>query len=207
MLRQLCAGLSVVILPVALSAQEVRLTDDVKSKSFEVAGETYVVARSQNNRGLIEQEFAKTGRPCPPFCITDMTAAEGVETVGELEVIEFVENVVANGRGVLIDSRSPSWYQNGTIPGAMNMYFPALDQLNPFRDDILAALGGVKTEDGWDFANAIELTMFCNGPWSDETTRAINNLIGLGYPAEKLQYYRGGMQVWKVLGLSVEVPA
>lgn len=207
MLRRFYAGLAVLSVPIAVTTQEVRLTDDMKSTSFEIVGETYVVARSQNNRGFIEQEFAKTGRPCPPFCITDMVAADGVKTIGELEVNNFVENVVANGKDVLVDSRDPSWFSEGTIPSAMNMYFPALDKMNPFHDDILTALGGAQTDDGWNFDNAIEMTMFRNGPWSDETTRAINNLISLGYPAEKLQYYRGGMQVWKVLGLSVEVPA
>lgn len=28
-------------------------------------------------------------------------------------------------------------------------------------------------------------------------------MIEAGYPAEKIHYYRGGMQVWRMLGLSV----
>ena len=27
-----------------------------------------------------------------------------------------------------------------------------------------------------------------------------------GFPAEKVAYYRGGMQMWKILGLTVVVP-
>jgi hypothetical protein len=28
-------------------------------------------------------------------------------------------------------------------------------------------------------------------------------MIAAGYPAERIAYYRGGMQVWRLLGLTV----
>lgn len=31
-------------------------------------------------------------------------------------------------------------------------------------------------------------------------------MIELGFPAEKIFYYRGGMQVWRMLGLTVSDP-
>jgi len=31
-------------------------------------------------------------------------------------------------------------------------------------------------------------------------------LIKLGYPEEKMKYYRGGMQAWQLLGLTTIVP-
>jgi hypothetical protein len=31
-------------------------------------------------------------------------------------------------------------------------------------------------------------------------------LLSHGYPPEKVYYYRGGMQMWKVLGLTVVMP-
>ena len=40
--------------------------------------------------------------------------------------------------------------------------------------------------------------------WSN---RAIANLLSVGYPGEKIYYYRGGMQGWLTLGLTVHVPA
>ena len=58
----------------------------------------------------------------------------------------------------------------------------------------------------WNFGKAKELLLWCNGPWCDQSPRAIRNLLALGYPAEKLRYYRGGMQDWMVLGLTVTVP-
>jgi hypothetical protein len=48
--------------------------------------------------------------------------------------------------------------------------------------------------------------MFCNGPWCDQSPRALKNLVLLGYPPHKLNYYRGGMQLWQLLGLTAVVP-
>ena len=48
--------------------------------------------------------------------------------------------------------------------------------------------------------------LFCNGIWSDQSLRGLQALRAAGYPAEKLRYYRGGMQDWQILGLTVVVP-
>jgi rhodanese-related sulfurtransferase len=39
--------------------------------------------------------------------------------------------------------------------------------------------------------------------WCGQSPTAIRAMIAAGYPAEKIQYYRGGMQDWRILGLSV----
>lgn len=207
MLRLFGAVLSIASLPLVASAQEVRLTNDIIDLNYEIGGKTFKVERNQKNAAVIEQEFARVARPCPPFCITNMHAADGVATVGELELIKFIQASVTQGSGLLLDIRAPSLYERGTIPGAMNMYYPALNNINPFRADIFKALGGVQVNEDWDFTNAIELTLFSNGPWSDEAERAIKDLVAVGYPPEKLNYYRGGIQLWKLFGLTVEVPA
>ncbi len=193
--------------PVALHAQDVKLSSELASKSIVMSnGETLVIERIQDTSHQLKGEFTKTSRACPPFCITSMTAAPGVETVGELEVVSFLENTVARGEGLLLDSRMPDWFVKGTIPGAINVPFATLDAQNPYRDDILKALGARQTGDTWDFAGAKELMLFCNGPWCEQSTRAITSLRQAGYPPEKLRYYRGGMQVWMLLGLTVQRP-
>jgi rhodanese-related sulfurtransferase len=58
----------------------------------------------------------------------------------------------------------------------------------------------------WDFSNARDILLFCNGPWCDQSPRAIRALVKLGYPVNKMYYYRGGMQDWLLLGLTVAVP-
>ena len=69
------------------------------------------------------------------------------------------------------------------------------------------ALGAKKGRDGGlDFTNAKELMLYCNGLWCGQSPRAIRNLLAAGYPAEKLFYYRGGMQAWLSVGLTEYVP-
>lgn len=187
-------------------AQEVRLTENLSSVSVEVAGQLLTIERNQDTQARLDNEFTKTSRPCPPFCIAPIEASAGVRTVGELEVISFIETSVAQGSGLLVDTRLPEWFAKGTIPGAVNVPFSTLDQSNPYRDQILAALGGKNAGGAWDFTNARELTLFCNGPWCEQSRHAIDDLVEVGYPASKLNYYRGGMQLWLLLGLTVETP-
>jgi len=187
-------------------AQEVRITPDTSSFTIDLNGQIISIGRVQDSSHTIAPEFQKTSRPCPPFCIHPMSAGDGVQTVGELEVIDFLEKKVASGAGLLIDSRVPEWFAKGTLPGAVNVPFTTLESTNPYRDQILQALGAVRAGEGWDFSRAYELTMFCNGPWCDQSPRAIRNLLDAGYPAEKINYYRGGMQVWLSLGLTVQSP-
>lgn len=59
---------------------------------------------------------------------------------------------------------------------------------------------------GWDFSQAKSLVLWCNGPWCGQSPTAIKGLIGQGYPANKIRYYRGGMQLWRVFGLPVVSP-
>lgn len=207
MLRLLKGAISaIVITSTPAFAQEVRITPEASSYTIDINGKQITIARTQDPSATVSLEFAKTSRPCPPFCIHPMSAGDGVQTVGELEVISFLEDKVATGQGLLIDSRIPEWFQKGTIPGAVNVPFSTLEPANPYRDQILSALGAVETGAGWDFSSAYDITLFCNGPWCDQSPRAIRSLLSVGYPPEKLAYYRGGMQVWLLLGLTVQAP-
>jgi rhodanese-related sulfurtransferase len=206
-MRRFVAGLFMLLFAVPIAAAEpVGLTPDVLRKEIVIAGQTIVIGRNQDNAATLPAEFARTSRPCPPFCIAPMTVAPGVETLGELELVAFLETTVARGRGVLIDSRLPEFYVKGAIPGAVNVPFTALDPANPYRDAILEALGAVRQASGWDFSGAQELAMYCNGPWCEQSPRAIRHLLDAGYPAAKLRYYRGGMQDWLSLGLTTVLP-
>ncbi|MGB5520728.1 MAG: hypothetical protein WBO73_20030, partial [Gammaproteobacteria bacterium] len=66
---------------------------------------------------------------------------------------------------------------------------------------------GEQKTDTWDFSEAKQILLWCNGPWCGQSPRAIRALISLGYPAEKLYYYRGGMQMWQSLGLTTVLPS
>lgn len=190
------------------AAQEVRLSEDRAEAVVVLDGQTLTIRRNPDPGAVLTGEFARTSRACPPFCIQPQEAAPGVATLAELELIAFLQDRVAQGRGLLVDARLPEWQAKGTIPGAVGVPFATLAATNPYRDEILRALGArALPGGGFDFAEAAELALFGNGPWCDQAPRAIRHLIEAGYPAEKLSYYRDGMQGWLMLGLTVAMPA
>lgn len=197
------ATLALVITSAPIFAQDVNITADMAETSFPVKGQTVTIQRNQDPTHRLDPEFTKTSRACPPFCVTPMNVAEDVTTVGELEVLDFLKTTVSAGTGLLLDTRTPEWFVKGSIPGALNVPSETLTPKNPYRNEILRAFGGIQDGDAWTFTDATELLLFCNGPWCDQSPRAIRGLLDAGYPADKIKYYRGGVQVWKLLGLTM----
>jgi rhodanese-related sulfurtransferase len=131
---------------------------------------------------------------------------EGIETYGELEVIEFMKKQETDKNLVLIDARMRPWYNKGTIPGAINLSFKSFEPTH-YDFEVVMDKAGVVYEDGvYDFKDAKTLLLFCNGVWCPQSTWAIENLLKIGYPKEKLLWYRGGMYSWKMLNLTTIVP-
>lgn len=172
-------------------------------------GKPVTIRREENPAATIRADYALTARQCPPYCIQPMQLAAGVETLGELEVLDFLQRIrQGEGKLLVVDSRTPDWYAKGTIPGAVNVAY-AQNMAGQATDlpgvrKTLPELFGVKEAAGaYDFSGAYTLVIFCNGPWCGQTPNYIRTLLGLGYPASKLKWYRGGMQDWCSLGLSV----
>ena len=178
------------------SAQEVGLTKDMAEVTVETPTGPVTISRIQDTDHEITGEWARTSRPCPNFCIQPMTPAEGVITIGELELIEMLQDPETK----VIDSRTREWFDSGTIPGAISIPYT-------YIIDELGQLGCEVDFEGWDCANAQDVALFCNGLWCGQSPTAIRNMIEAGYPAERIHYYRGGMQSWRVLGLTVTEPA
>jgi rhodanese-related sulfurtransferase len=177
-----------------------------------IDGRSVEIVRNQDQSNVVNPAFAKTSRKCPPFCIQPSQIGSGVETIGELEVIEYVKRMAEGDDSILlIDSRTPDWVAKGTIPGAVNLPWT---RLNPAKGadpisigEIFVGKFGVQELEGlWDFREAKTLVMFCNGMWCGQSPNNIRNLLRFGYPAEKLKWYRGGMQDWEILGLSTSKP-
>jgi rhodanese-related sulfurtransferase len=220
-------------MPPDVLAVDVMLTDYLAYLEVKHDDRVVRVERIQDQENVLNDGFAKTSRKCPPFCIQPMKVAPGVTTVGEAEIFRFMERQMAQGTGLLIDARTPSWHEKGTIPGSINIPFTVFsgDDNDPATIAALERIGGVRRgevsgmtrkfeqamaplglfganakTDFWDFSNAKELVLWCNGPWCGQSPRAIKALIDHGFPPEKISYYRGGMQMWKILGLTVVVP-
>ena len=192
-------------------------------------GRSVKVQRVQDPDYELKGYFAKTARKCPPFCIQPVSPDPAVAGIGEVELFDFMETKLRDGSGLLIDARTESWYRKGTIPGSVNYPFTLFDKdsQDPGMAELLKAFGARergevgavsrmledwgwsetrnKTED-WDFSEAKELVFWCNGPACGQSPRAIRGLLNVGYPGEKLKYYRGGMQMWQMWGLTTVVP-
>ena len=191
------------------AALDVNITGDLEYVDVMHDGRPVRIMRNQDPRHTISERYALTSRNCPPFCIQPAVIAEGVETIGELEVLEYLKQAASGDESVLvIDSRTPDWVGNGTIPGSINIPWTMLDTgagADPFQvADLLQQRFGVKNREGlWDFSAARTLVLFCNGNWCGQSPANIRTLLALGYPPSRLKWYRGGMQNWEMLGLTV----
>jgi rhodanese-related sulfurtransferase len=195
---------------VAFSADDlvVNITPDIASVEVTHNGKKTTVMRNQNEKNTVSAAFALTSRKCPPFCIQPATLAPGVETIGELEMLDYLAKINAGDTSILvIDSRTPDWVKRGTIPGAVNIPWTSL---NPSQGadpmsiaEILEGQFHARQLEGlWDFSGARTLVMFCNGMWCGQSPANILTLLKFGYPADRIKWYRGGMQDWEILGLT-----
>ncbi|MFT5220566.1 MAG: rhodanese-related sulfurtransferase [Planctomycetota bacterium] len=193
-------------------AAEVNITADLESVTVKHGDKEVKIMRNQNQKNTINPAFAKTSRKCPPFCIQPSKLSVGVETIAELEVLDYLKRVSEGDETILvIDSRTSAWVAKGTIPGSINIPWTSL---NPAKGADPISIGEIledqfnaqNLEGLWDFNGAKTLVMFCNGMWCGQSPNNIKNLLGFGYPADKLKWYRGGMQNWETLGLTTVKP-
>lgn len=213
----LAACSSTLLLAGVAGAEEnvrVMITPTLASIDVQSGGETVTIQRDQHKHHQIPKTYSETSRSCPPFCIQPMHIAPGVETVGELEVLGFLKRASNGDESILVvDSRTPDWLSRGTIPGSVNIPWSKinLDMVGAFDiapetaelNDIMVKQFGATNEGGkWSFDNAKTLVLFCNGPWCPQSALNLRTLLRLGYPANKLKWYRGGMQDWISFGLT-----
>ncbi len=191
----------------AHAGKPVGITKTMMGVTVQHNGKQVKIERNQDNNNTVNAAFAKTSRPCPPFCIQPSTLAPGVETIAEVEMIEYIAKMSGGDDTILVvDSRTPDWVKKGTIPGAKNLPWT---KLNPAKGadpisilEIMEDEFGVTENEGLlNFSKAKTLVMFCNGMWCGQSPNNIKNLLKFGYPAHKIKWYRGGMQDWEILGL------
>ncbi len=170
----------------------VNITPELESVTVETRSGPVEIRRVQDPENTLEGDWARTSRPCPEFCIQPNQPAPGVTTIGELELLDLLQDPEV----IVVDSRTPDWYAGGTIPGAVNIpYTEAVDRLGELGCEI--------DFDGWNCEEAQPVALFCNGLWCGQSPAAIRRMIEAGFPAERIHYYRGGMQTWRLLGLTV----
>ncbi|RUA27559.1 MAG: rhodanese-like domain-containing protein [Bacteroidetes bacterium] len=203
----------------------VGITPDLQSVTIKIDNKDIVVQRNQDNDNTVKPAFAKTSRACPPFCIQPMKLGNGVETIGEVEVVNYIKKMADGDKElVLVDSRTPEWLARGTIPGAINIPWTSLVPAKGATtedivkiltekfgvkiakdmdiDDVDEAIVENKAASAFNFDDAKTLVMFCNGMWCGQSPASIKTLVKYGYPVDKIKYFRGGMQTWELLGFT-----
>ncbi|MDG2395580.1 rhodanese-like domain-containing protein [Candidatus Thioglobus sp.] len=181
--------------------KEVFISPGVISIDILHQDEMIKLQRIQDRDNEISNFYLKTTRgkiqPMHPF------APHLVETIGELEMIDYVKQRSTGDDSILvIDTRTPNWpVITGGIPTAINIPYTKFKNKEKAME-IMEDQLGVQVDDIYDFSYAKTLVMYCNGIWCGQTPTAIKALLKYGYPASKIKYYRGGMNAWKSLGLT-----
>jgi len=185
----------------------VKITDNIPYIMTTNSGKKVKIQRIQDTDNRLTDDYTKTSRPCPPFCIQPTKVADGVKNIEELELLNFMQNEIPKGTGVVIDARLKSWFELETIPSAINIPFPVIQNASKAKAKKIFKLLGmrVKSDGSWDFSKAKKLAIFCNGLWCGQSKHFIDGMIAHGYPKKKMLYYRSGFQGWKLLGLTTVV--
>ncbi len=156
------------------------------------------------------QSEGKKRRDCTRTLYTSLGIVQpmqldpAIETVGELEVLAFIKKAQKFPQSyIVVDARKRAWYRYMTLPTAVNIPYNeiAYDADFPQEHQRLCTLLNIdKSGDRYNFDNAKTVLLFCNGAWCAQSSKAIHTLVELGYPKEKLLWYRGGMQDWLLMG-------
>ena len=168
------------------AGKPVGITSGMMDVTVKHDGKDVKITRNQDNKNTVNPAFAKTSRPCPPFCIQPAILAPGVETIAEREVIDYVAKMSGGDSSILvIDSRTPDWVKKGTIPGAVNLPWT---KLNPAKGadpvsilEILEDNFGVTESEGLlNYSKAKTMVMISNSMWCGQSPNNIKNLLKLG---------------------------
>ncbi len=182
----------------------VAISSGVKSIEMNLNDEKFTLMRNQKAGNIISELYNTTNRGTPQ----PMIIAPGVETLGELEFIELMKKAQTDDNIAIIDSRKPGWFARLRIPGAVNVPFTNFNEKDTAIEMMEDEMGvEVKDNGELDFTNAKTIALYCNGYWCGQTPGMVKKakfaLLKMGYPAEKIKYYRGGMQAWTSLGFTV----
>jgi len=177
-------------------SEQVLITREIDPlcKKYHVTPETVHGEIYDKMETLCKKEIVTTLGKVQPFGIF------GLKTIGELEVLDHILKVKKEPKNyVLVDVRKEEWNEIVTIPSAINIPYPniAYDEDFPEDHEKLLNTFNITYENGkYGFKNAKNAVIFCNGAWCAQSAKAVKELMKIGYPKEKLQWYRGGIQQW-----------
>ena len=195
----------ILLLALLISAEagkynKVKITPDMAYIYVYHKGKAVKVHRIQDTKNKISGEYAKIYRPGK--FIQPIKMHDDIQTIAEIEILTFMQEKVNKKKGLLIDLRPKEVYKQESIPSAVNIPARVID--NKIKiEKVLKIFGAKRNPDGTlNTKNVLDIAFYCNGLWCDKSADFIQSLLDMGYPAEKMLYYRGGFQMWKILGFT-----
>ncbi|MBF0285855.1 MAG: rhodanese-like domain-containing protein [Magnetococcales bacterium] len=171
-----------------VAATEEAYSKGVTLPSFTLNG----VALKQDRSKPIPDDFKNVAaRKCKPFCVQPATI-EGAVTF-KMEDFPKAAAEINGGKILIVDMRTPDWFEKGTLPGALNL---------PYSD---LTAGETKAKVKVKKLEGKEIIAFCNGWWCGQSPTGIKALKDLGYTG-KVHWFRGGNQDWVDAGLPLVKP-
>ena len=179
---------------------KVKITPEIAYIYVYHKGKAVKIHRIQDTKNKLTGEYAKTYRPGKD--IQPIKMHPDVQTIGEVELLHFLKEKVNKKEGLLVDLRTRDYYKKESIPGAVNIPFATIHN-HEKMEKILKVLGAKRRADGsLDTKDARTVAFYCHGLWCGKSSEFIKEFLKLGYPADKILYYRGGFQMWKILGFT-----
>ena len=78
----------------SIEGLQVKITRNLDKVDIQHNGKALTIMRNQDTKNTINPGFAKTSRKCPPFCVQPMIPAPGVETIDELQLLDYQNRVI-----------------------------------------------------------------------------------------------------------------
>ena len=179
---------------------KVKISPDISFIYVYHKGKAVKVHRIQDTKNKLTGWYAKTYRP--GTTIQPIIMNKDIQTIGEVELIKFMRDKVNKRKGLIIDVRQKAFHDEEAIPSSVYISLKTVRN-DKTREKLFETLGMKKQGDGkWDGDDALELAVYCHGLWCSLAPKFINLMTKYGYPTDKIKYYRGGMQMWKILGFT-----
>ena len=199
-MRILALLLAAMVSSYAGQFDKVKITPGISYIYVYHKGKAVKVHRIQDTKNKLSGDYAKTYRPNQD--IQSIKMHKDIQTIGEVELLHFMKNKVNKKRGLLVDLRPKKLYKSESIPSAVNIPFKIKNNKAKL-EKILKILGAKRLADGsLDTHNVMDVAFYCSGLWCHKSSEFIKIFLELGYPADKILYYRGGIQMWKILGFT-----
>ena len=85
-----------------VQAAVVNITPVLESVTAIHGDQNIKIMRNQNQKNTVNPAFAKTSRKCPPFCIQPANLAPGVDTIAELEILDYLKRMSAGDDSIVV---------------------------------------------------------------------------------------------------------